>query len=47
MFVGSYNLTENSATRANDAMLRVINGWVTNRYIEQFRQLWATPRACD
>lgn len=43
VFVGSYNLTENSATRANDAMLRVINGWVTNRYIEQFRQLWATP----
>lgn len=47
VFVGSYNLTENSATRANDAMLRVINGWVTNRYIEQFRQLWANPRACD
>ncbi|XMA39766.1 phospholipase D-like domain-containing protein [Streptomyces albogriseolus] len=47
VFVGSYNLTENSATRANDAMLRVVDGWVTNRYVEQFRQLWTNPRACD
>jgi hypothetical protein len=47
VFVGSYNLTENSATRANDAMLRVIDGWVTNRYIEQFQQLYNNPRTCD
>ncbi|GAA2482861.1 hypothetical protein GCM10010406_18920 [Streptomyces thermolineatus] len=47
VFVGSYNLTENSATRANDAMLRIVDGWVTNRYIDQFRQLWTNPRTCD
>ncbi|MGC0377324.1 hypothetical protein RKD28_004840 [Streptomyces sp. SAI-229] len=47
VFVGSYNLTENSNYRANDTMLRVINGWVTNRYIEQFREMWTHPRACD
>jgi phosphatidylserine/phosphatidylglycerophosphate/cardiolipin synthase-like enzyme len=49
VFVGSYNLTENSNYRANDAMLRIIDGWVTNRYIDQFRVLWnnTNPRACD
>ncbi|MBC7274603.1 MAG: phosphatidylserine/phosphatidylglycerophosphate/cardiolipin synthase family protein [Streptomyces sp.] len=47
VFVGSYNLTENSAWRANDAMLRVIDGSVTNRYINQFQHLWTNPRACD
>ncbi|MEU6883964.1 phospholipase D-like domain-containing protein [Streptomyces viridosporus] len=47
VFVGSYNLTDNSAHRANDVMLRVIDGWVTNRYIEQFRVLWTNPHACD
>ncbi|MFE6285622.1 phosphatidylserine/phosphatidylglycerophosphate/cardiolipin synthase family protein [Streptomyces sp. NPDC057877] len=47
VFVGSYNLTENSAWRANDAMLRVIDGDVTNRYINQFQHLWMNPRACD
>lgn len=47
VFVGSYNLTENSNHRANDAMLRIINGWVTNRYIDQFRAQWTNPRACD
>ncbi|MFC8360767.1 phosphatidylserine/phosphatidylglycerophosphate/cardiolipin synthase family protein [Streptomyces griseorubiginosus] len=47
VFVGSYNITENSAYRANDAMLRVIDGDVTNRYINQFQHLWINPRACD
>ncbi|MFJ6539830.1 phospholipase D-like domain-containing protein [Streptomyces sp. NPDC091385] len=47
VFVGSYNITENSAYRANDAMLRVIDGDVTNRYINQFQHLWVNPRACD
>ncbi|MDN3266926.1 hypothetical protein [Streptomyces sp. MA15] len=47
VFVGSYDPTENSATRAGDAMLRVVGGWVTDRYVEQFRQLWTSPRACD
>ncbi|MFF0224454.1 phospholipase D-like domain-containing protein [Streptomyces sp. NPDC004629] len=47
VFVGSYNITENSAYRANDAMLRIIDGSVTNRYIDQFRALWTNPRTCD
>ncbi|MDT9700031.1 phospholipase D-like domain-containing protein [Streptomyces sp. P17] len=47
VFVGSYNLTDNSAHGANDVMLRVIDGWVTNRYIDQFRVLWTNPHACD
>ncbi|WP_354604738.1 phospholipase D-like domain-containing protein [Streptomyces panacea] len=47
VFVGSYNITENSAYRANDAMLRVIDGSVTNRYINQFQALWMNPRTCD
>ncbi|MCW8381392.1 phospholipase D-like domain-containing protein [Streptomyces justiciae] len=47
VFVGSYNITENSAYRANDTMLRVIEGSVTNRYINQFQHLWVNPRACD
>ncbi len=47
VFVGSYNLTDNSAHRANDVMLRVIDGWVTNRYIDQFQTLWTNPHACD
>ncbi|MCI3269700.1 phospholipase D-like domain-containing protein [Streptomyces sp. 7R015] len=47
VFVGSYNLTENSAHRANDVMLRVIDGWVTNRYIDQFQTLWTHPHDCD
>lgn len=47
VFVGSYNITENSAYRANDAMLRVIDGSVTNRYINQFQALWMNPHMCD
>lgn len=47
VFTGSYNLTENSSHRANDVMLRVIDGWVTNRYIDQFQTLWTNPHACD
>ncbi|MEW1546295.1 phospholipase D-like domain-containing protein [Streptomyces tsukubensis] len=47
VFTGSYNPTANSNYRANDAMLRVMDGWVTNRYIDQFRQLWTNPRTCD
>ncbi|MDG4833589.1 phospholipase D-like domain-containing protein [Solwaraspora sp. WMMD1047] len=47
VFVGSYNLSENSNDRANDAMLRIINGWVTNRYIDQFNQQWNSPGQCD
>ncbi|MFF5101050.1 phosphatidylserine/phosphatidylglycerophosphate/cardiolipin synthase family protein [Streptomyces sp. NPDC000134] len=47
VFVGSFNLTENSAHRANDVMLRVIDGWVTNRYIDQFRAQWLNPNECD
>ncbi|MEU1470842.1 phospholipase D-like domain-containing protein [Streptomyces sp. NPDC005761] len=47
VFVGSYNVTSNSNYRANDTMLRVIDGWVTNRYIDQFRALWTNPRTCD
>ncbi|MER7458862.1 phospholipase D-like domain-containing protein [Micromonospora sp. NPDC126480] len=47
VFVGSYNLSENSNDRANDAMLRIIDGWVTNRYIDQFNQQWNSPGPCD
>lgn len=47
VFVGSYNITQNSLRSANDTMLRVVNGWVTNRYIDQFEKMWANPRACD
>ncbi|PJE95424.1 hypothetical protein CUT44_23695 [Streptomyces carminius] len=47
VFAGSYNVTSNSNYRANDAMLRIIDGWVTNRYIDQFREQWTNPRACD
>ncbi|MFD9329108.1 phosphatidylserine/phosphatidylglycerophosphate/cardiolipin synthase family protein [Streptomyces sp. NPDC060065] len=47
VFVGSYNITENSLRASNDATLRIINGWVTNRYIDQFEKMWANPRACD
>ncbi|MFF0191267.1 phosphatidylserine/phosphatidylglycerophosphate/cardiolipin synthase family protein [Streptomyces sp. NPDC005244] len=47
VFVGSYNITENSAYRSNDAMLRIVNGWVTNRYIDQFQYLWTHEHACD
>lgn len=47
VFVGSYNITENSAYRANDAMLRIIDGSVTNRYINQFQALWMNPHTCD
>lgn len=47
VFVGSYNITENSLRSSNDTMLRVINGWVTNRYIDQFENMWAHPRTCD
>lgn len=46
VFAGSYNLTSNSNHYANDVMLRVIDGWVTNRYIDQFRALWLNPRPC-
>ncbi|MER8226253.1 phospholipase D-like domain-containing protein [Streptomyces sp. NPDC094143] len=47
VFTGSYNLTANSAHDSNDAMLRVINDWVTNQYVEQFKTLWAGSNACD
>jgi phosphatidylserine/phosphatidylglycerophosphate/cardiolipin synthase-like enzyme len=47
VFVGSYNITQNSNSSANDVMLRIIDGWVTNRYIDQFRALWTNPHACD
>ncbi|MGW3436241.1 phospholipase D-like domain-containing protein [Streptomyces bacillaris] len=47
VFVGSHNVTSNSNYRANDTMLRVIDGWVTNRYIDQFRAQWTNPRVCD
>ncbi|RIV41611.1 phospholipase D-like domain-containing protein [Micromonospora radicis] len=49
VFVGSYNLTANSNYNGNDAMLRIIDGWVTNRYIDLFRALWtkSAPVACD
>ncbi|MFE2498961.1 phosphatidylserine/phosphatidylglycerophosphate/cardiolipin synthase family protein [Streptomyces scopuliridis] len=47
VFVGSYNITENSAYRANDTMLRIIDGSVTNRYINQFQALWTNPHTCD
>lgn len=47
VFVGSYNLSENSNHRANDAMLRIIDGWVTNRYIDQFNQQWTSGGPCD
>ncbi|MEU5977638.1 phospholipase D-like domain-containing protein [Streptomyces sp. NPDC047315] len=47
VFVGSYNITQNSLRNSNDTMLRIINGWVVNRYINQFQELWTNPRACD
>ncbi|MET9994365.1 phospholipase D-like domain-containing protein [Streptomyces mutabilis] len=47
VFVGSYNVTQNSLDKANDTMLRVINGWVTNRYINQFQALWMADVDCD
>jgi phosphatidylserine/phosphatidylglycerophosphate/cardiolipin synthase-like enzyme len=47
VFVGSYNLTTNSAHESNDTMLRVINDWVTDRYTEQFKALWAGDNPCD
>ncbi len=25
----------------------LVDGWVADRRIEQFRQLWTSPRACD
>ncbi|MFE6281621.1 phosphatidylserine/phosphatidylglycerophosphate/cardiolipin synthase family protein [Streptomyces sp. NPDC057877] len=47
VFVGSYNVTENSLRNADDAMLRVINGWATARYVEQFQALWGADVGCD
>jgi hypothetical protein len=47
VFVGSYNLTQNSLEDSNDAMVRIINGWVTNRYINQFQALWMADVDCD
>jgi phosphatidylserine/phosphatidylglycerophosphate/cardiolipin synthase-like enzyme len=47
VFTGSYNLTVNSRDRANDTMLRIINGWVTNRYIDAFREINTNRHGCD
>ncbi|MFV0138003.1 phospholipase D-like domain-containing protein [Streptomyces sp. HMX87] len=49
VFVGSYNIGVNSLQRSNDTMLRVINEWVTQQYVEQFQALWtnSAERTCD
>ncbi|MFD0558625.1 phosphatidylserine/phosphatidylglycerophosphate/cardiolipin synthase-like enzyme [Stackebrandtia endophytica] len=40
VFTGSHNISGNSLTNANDAMLRVINSAVVNVYIHYFRDLY-------
>ncbi|MFJ4773188.1 hypothetical protein ACIP88_29490 [Streptomyces uncialis] len=47
VFVGSYNVSANSLRDSDDTMPRIVNGWVVNRYIDQFQSLWTNERACD